>query len=291
MKKLINIITFLTCSITLQAQFPNVLGYNNFDWMDHEELFHPEEMYNEISPLLEDLMFLEEFEGLCLTYDDFHLIDYNNDGYLDIIYNGEVMESEDMKVYFFKGLCEDSRKSFVFQFELTGKIVEVSSKRREYLQFAIIDYPGCCGTTFNIESYLYNFNFKTMSESFKLFDKKSYVFETEFPKAFSRNQEVITITNSNVMRFEPILDDRQKNMEDGTVRIGNQLGVYQIDNTGIELYRENICGVWWSFVLMEPNLCLEGTVFEEGNNNFVVGEYYGWVLTKQLKVKLDTVLK
>lgn len=293
------LISFFLVNIVYSQQPPHCINKNPLDW-SRWEIQVPEE---EKSKIIEKLKRTVEIEfGLdyyLYTYknimDSYHFIDFNNDGYYDVIYNGFAGTNNSGVIFY-----EYQNGSFVKTLSLFGDIIELwRYDIWSPLSFKLWNYRCCGGYVNFIETYNPEVYQAARGKTrYNLSDRIAYVHGTEIPKKFSLYTPLKVVKNNTFLKALPNTDDSlyyyhltTQPVEDANPYYrfftfsGNIVAIFDTNATGFILAdRMDKSGQKWYFVMMSKEK-ISSTVFcQEGHNNS--GNYFmlGWIKNERLKI-------
>ncbi len=267
----------ISCAVGYTS-IPELLRHEEFNWSDWEEDVSDDIKRIEIEKLKAIPVMKEVLKTRFWGLDDFHIIDYDEDGKEDLIYFGYVGESCD-KTIFFKGDCQVYRIAF----EYYGELISIwRYKPLEPISFKILDRPGCDGTTSQVESYEAVYGDSTLY--YALVSKEAFIDWTEFPSEFDVNEKFIVKNNFYRLRSNPQFNDDPNFDHFAYCTEGNIIAEYPKLSKGTVLASmTDEDGVEWWFVLMEPNAEVENSIFHQGKNGLEDAAYYGWMSSRYLE--------
>lgn len=260
------------------AQLPVALQFEEFYWKAWEEPLAKDLKMIEIYKLRDIPRMDQILETRFWSVDNFHVIDYDQNGKEDLIYFGFAGEDCD-KTIFLNGDCN----SYQIEFEYYGEIINIwQYKPLEQICFKILDRPGCDGTTAQVETYEPNWNQEELR--YQLVSKEAFIEWTEFPIEFVSAQSFIVKNNFYRLRSTAQIDDEPNFDHFAYCSEGNIIAEYPKNSIGIMLNRKIIDSMEWWFVLMNSNDKVENSIFHQGRNGKDDAAYYGWMSSKYLEV-------
>lgn len=252
----------------------------SIDWKKYEESYSAEYKRGEIKKIKDDLLeYLEGSGSLENNLINFHFIDYNFDGVLDIIYSGDA-GTEIKRTLIFE-LGEDGYYSKTF--DKFGHLISLYSTNIGLPPYSLIlKEEACCGGT----SIVYE-NYQPVNLNGKLelqaSTKFSSIVSTYFP-AYFFDQPVLFEVKIELycLRLNPTVDNETSNEE---LHInGNIIAEYTTGSKGYAIAekQDETGRVWW-FVLMINNNKPQKSIFDVGSNN--ENKYYslGWMSSRYLE--------
>ncbi|HYV93618.1 MAG TPA: hypothetical protein VE978_17720 [Chitinophagales bacterium] len=206
--KTLLLLTFGTIVIVTQGQDlpPKVIGI--FDWTMHEVKLPEKQKLNYLNKLVGSKFFTPF--GFSNDSDKYHLIDFNSDGLMDIIYEGRNPPGiETDNVAFFLNEKDSLRLIVKLNGNFSG--IEKSSTSSP-IRFQIIKSPCCADYIYQIENYgfsksgdcfipknsnddFYQYAYGQVNDSSFCVTIKShfaYVLGTDFPKELKSSDTVFT---------------------------------------------------------------------------------------------------
>lgn len=213
--------------------------------------------------------FLEEIGSIDPNFiqeniNNFHIMDFNADGKLDMIYYGFAGAESNKTIFFI-----NKKGTYKKILSIYGDIINMN-REAIYLpvSFQLMDYPCCENTTYSLKTYVSNT--KNGTFKFDCISNINYVEKTEFTADFENNPIPFEVLNEGYkLRSSPTIDN-------------NVVSTYKKGSLGICLAtKEDADRVWW-LVIMFNNIEPTTTILDEGNNK---GKYYsiGWMSSRFLK--------
>jgi len=204
----------------------------------------------------------------------FHYIDFNNNGELDILFNGKIGSQH----YVFIFLKKD--KGYIVVCQQLGSVIQANLPDEDNGLNLSIWHEACCGNY--VSSLTQLVCISNNNTSFFNTAAKSLVFKgTKLPYNRIKTPVKCTFTKVGSLRIEPVVDN-QTRIATNNHWAGNALGTYSVNATGT-IYAEtkDSKGKFWYFVRMnnEAGLYIHSNRFtnakevEDAQNCF----YYGWV--------------
>jgi len=275
--KLIIIFTFIlntTCFAQVDLFFPLIKWGTRYDWKSIEKTdnqlkqklidLNPSEFgyyrqNSEYGPKLSDLS------------KDLHVIDLNNDGLNDIIFDG-YSGGEPFEISFFVNDGNTFRKIFT-QYQGITKI-EFQNK---VLSKVYIQDWGCC-SEYLVTNSVYAFNKRLENQ---LVSKSKYFLDCELPKDFYESPIKFLVKNDNYnIRLNPFIDDiSNTHGYDGEPITGNIIGKLKKESIGFALgeKQDSTGRVWW-FVAIPDNYEILNTLFYDRENE--TSYKLGWISSR-----------
>ena len=204
----------------------------------------------------------------------FHYIDFNNNGELDILFNGKIGS----QYYVFIFLKKD--KGYLIVCQQRGSIIQANLPDEDNGLNLSIWHEACCGNY--ISSLTQLVCISNNNTSFFNTAAKSLVFKgTYLPQDRIKTPVKCTFINVANLRIDAEIDNHSR-IATNNYWSGNSLGTYSLNATGT-IYAEtkDKKGKFWYFVRMnnEAGMYIHSNRFtnakevDEAENCF----YYGWV--------------
>lgn len=263
---------FVLNTYSQNANSFSFFGKSNFDWKNWEVRCEGDGKKNIIEKLLKSPTG-EKLKKIEYNIKDFHLVDINSDGKLDVIYEG-FMDSEKNSVLLFV----NEKGFYIEKINTHGSVIEINRELPFLpINIKIMDTPCCENNVYKFEYY--NYFIEKNIISYKRYKKIKFLRANVFPKIDSnQNFTFKTIAPKYNLRSSPMISK------------SNIIAVYPENSIGIAIYsKKDDNRVWW-LVIMKNNLKRLKTVFlEEGSE---IDNYYsiGWMSDKKLK-KLNSNVK
>ena len=213
-----------------------------------------------------------------LNLDQFHVLDINNDGLDDVIFNGFYGgEGEAIKFFVQNGSGYTVSKAFA------GRIKRIEkSDLTGFLNFEIHDYPCCAGIVNHIIILAAVQNGSSIN--FNITSDIAYMYDVTNPNKSIDPIPFITVNPEYKLRSQPVIDNEYDNLPDGYLFDGNTCAVYPKGSTGYAISNEtdSTGRVWW-LVIMENNLPPIKTNLSSGRNDSNGYHTVGWMSSKYVK--------
>jgi hypothetical protein len=209
---------------------------------------------------------------------DFHFIDLNSDGLLDVLFNGHRGEGEDLIIWLRVGSGYEKMS------ELEGRVTSLlRSEPWTPLSFRLYDY-GCCASRFDFFNQ-YVPAIDSGKFAYKL-TTQVMVSSTDQPSVrFYMDSRPITVKSKMEVRFDPLINNEPWDADYGKA-VGNLYATFSTGSTGRVLGEgTDSLGHTWYFVMMNLNApCTYGFDIETvGRNSGGCAQIAGWVLASDLK--------
>lgn len=254
----------------------------SFDWKGYEQQFDLKYRIGEINKIKDDLLlYFNESSDLEDNLSDFHFVDYDLNGIMDIIYSG-YGGTDSMRTLIFE-LGKDG--AYYSTFNKFGEIINVIKYGACTPVSLVLRDVECCGGN-QIVYEVYHYSKEVSLSKYLLSAKYSSYRETELPKVISGSSILFQVVYEKYyLRLNPIVDKNQEYNEDLRIN-GNIAQTYTSGSKGYAIAeKRDLTGrVWW-FVIMLNNLNIKGTA-SVGSNNSVHNYSIGWMSSKYLK-KID----
>jgi hypothetical protein len=252
----------------------------------HIEKWHREG--GNLSSEVQKAVKLPEFQSVVKKYEadiealmpDFHFIDFNNNGELDILFNGKIGSQPYVFIFLKKG------NSYLVLLEEKGVIIQANLPDEDNALNLSIWHEACCG--YYVSSLTQLACVSNNNTSYFNTTAKSLIFkETYLPSARIKAPVKCTFINVANLRTEPEVNN-QVRIAGNNGWAGNTLGIYATNATGT-IYAEvkDSKGKFWYFVRMnnETGIYIHSDRFtnskevEDAQNCF----YYGWVNSNDVR--------
>jgi len=286
MKQFFIFLVFLILqSKSVVSQIPDVIQPKTYDWCVFETSIPDSiklQLINRIESELIDEFKEYEYHTPINNLQNYHVIDFNSDGFYDIIYTG-FLGGENEGVIFFRNYDNDVLIEELFKY---GSIIELW---RDYdfspLNFKLFDFSCCGGIMGSIETYLPTSS-NELGFHYELSYKLNFIQGTKFPNEFDISPLLFNIAKEGQqLRCTPIIEDIELN--DYTL-YGNVIAEYSIGTKGMALAskKDSEGRSWWFVVIFDNSIPIR-TKFNQGNNE---GPYnsFGWMRNEFLKVIIPT---
>jgi hypothetical protein len=275
---LFSILFFFSSSLIAQVFIPS----EELNWQLFEKKYSKEHRLSEIMKIDHWLVhnFLE-YGNLEQYFNNFHFVDYNFNGFDEIIYSGMVPGSESQLTFIFELIDEN----YLASFGVTGKIISIHSFNGNLspFSFVLLDLL-CCGDYVKVYE-IYHPVFT--GEKFKLAASTKYITidSVEFPSSFFDNPVLFEVVNEPYhLRSKPEIDNDSEYIHPSVK--GNIIGSYTKGSRGYAFAekKDDTGRIWW-FVAMvnneEPLHSVLNRQFENNNNKF---SSLGWMSSRFLEI-------
>ena len=217
-----------------------------------------------------------------LVQEHLHIIDFNNDGTPDIIYNGPAGPESNVII-----LQVNNGGSYEDTFVGWGQLVALEKLTGwSPLRFRVFNY-ACCGDMRHfIEEYVPSL--KNGKLSYVLAYRVLVDVRTKLPQTFFDDHIIFEVARDKCsLRTEPIIDDEVFETEWGYAK-GNAIASYPPGSVGkaISSFHDNAGNIWW-LVIMNPSTNLDWELFNhhKSDNSNEKAAMSGWMNSSFLKVK------
>jgi len=233
-------------------------------------------------------MQLPEFQALVTEYHAkeqalmpyFHFIDFNNNGTLDILFDGKI-SSQSYVFIFLK-----TENGYLTILEEKGTIIQANLPNEDNSLNLSIWHEACCGDYINSLTQWVCIN--TNNTSYFKLAGKSLIFKgTTLPSTRIKAPVQCTLTKATNLRIEPFVDN-QKRIAGNSSWEGNTVGFYAPNATGT-IYAEmrDNNNKFWYFVRMnnESGVYIHSNRFthlkevEDAQDCFS----YGWISSDDVR--------
>jgi hypothetical protein len=212
---------------------------------------------------------LADWPDCCLN--DFHFIDIDNDGDLDLIFNGW-SGSADSDVEIFMNINNNFKKVFAE----SSYVENIVFNNHKFKQIKIYD-PGCCGA---FDAHEYTFDFKLEKDSLQYWLVEHLKNHNSFAEPVKINDSIrFEVTNDRYyLRITPEIDTVQYFYPSDK---GNIYEIYETGNKGTAIAEQiDKTGGIWSCVIMDN---LKDRKYRTANNDDFSPRIKGWMSSKYLR--------
>jgi hypothetical protein len=218
----------------------------------------------------------------------FHFIDFDNNGTLDLFFEGKILNVFHVFVFFKRN------DSYVVSIGEKGSIVSANLPREDNGLCFSIWKEGCCGD--NINTFTQYVCISTCNTSYFNVASKSLTYRrTILPPTRIAKPVAFKIPKVGFVRIEPLVDD-EKQIGGKSSWKGNAVGMYPPNSTGT-IYAEtkDNRGEFWYFVRMNNETEIRSRIH---SNRFVTDEakmfsgdenledyfIYGWIHSSEVSI-------
>ena len=227
-------------------------------------------------------MLLPEFQTIVKEYNVkvesllpyFHFIDFNNNGELDILFDGKIGTQNHVFIFMKKG------DNYLVVLQQKGTIVQANLPQADNVLSLSIWHESCCGDYIN--AFTQHVGIVTNNTCYFNTASKSLVLKgTQLPSVRLEKPVTCRITQVTHLRIEPRVDNERR-IAGNSSWAGNSLGIYSVGATGT-IYAEmrDNRNKFWYFVRMnnESGSYIHSNRFTnlkeiDGAENYF---YYGWI--------------
>lgn len=274
------LICFILLSTPCLLSGQNFITREKIVWEKYVKSYSKEYKLIEIKKIEDDLLvYLNATGRLAYYLNNFHFIDYNFDGNIDIIYTGDA-GTETKRTLIFE---LDDNGYYIKTFDKFGELIDLYSKDGISPYNLVLREEACCGgfaVIYEIYHQVYNSNNILQLQAAA---KYSSIRGTELPTNLFDFPVLFEVNNeSYYLRLEPVIENETKN--EALNIYGNIIGEYTAGAKGYAIGKKQdyTDRVWW-FVFMLNNTPSLKSVFDVGSNN--ENKYYsvGWMSSRYLK--------
>lgn len=191
--------------------------------------------------------------------EDLHVLDLNNDGLNDIIFDGR-SGGEGFEVSLFINDGGRFRKLLQQYQGITRLEFDHNVLKKVHIQ----DW-GCC-SEYLVTNYIYSVN---ENMEFKLVNEIKFFYDCELPQTFLKEPIKFRVMNDPYnLRLNPFIDDTSSSHGyEGTVLQGNIIGALKKGSIGYALAEstDNTGRIWW-FVAFPKEVTISHSLFFDGDD-------------------------
>lgn len=241
------------------ASIPGVLFKDSIKWSDMEFKLSDNQKMVEISKIRDEILYyFEDNKNLSENLDNFRFIDFDNDGYIDILYTGYA-GSESKSILLFRNY-DNVYYSPIFKG--SGILVDLVTFFGHLTGLKILEIPCCDEKIYKLK--LFNVINTGRDIGFQLLYEYRFLKGTQFPEDFNVNISFITKNEEYFLRSKPVIDN------------ANIIANYKSGSIGKALAtKEDETGRVWYFAIMinniEPHMSL---IYEKMSFSF------GWISSR-----------
>lgn len=217
-----------------------------------------------------------------LNKSDFHFIDFDRNGIIDILFQGNINGSEYVLIW------HNNRTDYSLVVQEKGHIYQSNLCQNEQALIFSVWQNACCGRNICVNTQ-YDC-ICTNNTSFFYTASKSLIYKGTFlPGKLISRPTAFHLDGIGYLRTQPYVDDSKKNGSN-YAWLGNTLGMYAPNATGtIYAETQDEKGNFWYFVRMNntSNTLIHSDRFVHQNEISDANQcfYYGWI--KESEVVLD----
>ena len=225
---------------------------NEFDWKSVEKQ-NDELKAKFIKNLPKELDFYRQYYEIFPNLYDLeaclHIIDFNDDGLDDIIFDG-LVDGEGRMIIIFINIGNSFVNIFTEYQELHKIVFKNGKVHKLYIQDG-----GCCCATIGINK-IFNVDYSSKLPKINSISQMQYIiYYTKLPNNyFDKPIKFEVLNNKYNIRFSPIIDDTTEVYYCGEPEMGNSLGKIKLGSIGYALAEEvDATGRIWWFVAISPD--------------------------------------
>ncbi|MBN4081636.1 hypothetical protein JYU23_00740 [bacterium AH-315-C07] len=293
------VLLFAFTSHIWAQSFPASIVKNPIDWGKLEVSMTPEEKLTLVKKLNRIIGIEAALDYYSYTIENiinnFHIMDFNNDGQNDVVYTGFVGGRNNGVILFEieKGYC---RKPIM----LLGELLEISrSDVWAPISFKINNYRCCSGFIDFIETYSPQFDHRG-NLKYELSAKAGFVHGTFIPPVFY-DQVFIRVKNQkSSLAISPINNEKEYDYHLKKTPVvdnfpykdvyfkhdGNIVAHYDSNATGFAIAEQvDITGqVWWFVMMNADSEPIQSLFCAGGDNNTHPYKVMGWMKKEDLEI-------
>lgn len=238
----------------------------SFDSTDLERIF----------PVIKNLPFRTKSDALN-HLDFFHLIDFNNDYRIDVLYNGWTGGEGEMLQ-----IIENSGDKFEIIQTIYGSVQDLRFKNNKITEIEILDYACCAGYVDHLQLWK-----KDGTTNFIGVNDLALIVGTYIPSDQFENPIKFRVINDRYnMRIEPEIKNLKENSNDFDPIDGQNISAsFTTGDTGTAIAKkvDETGRVWWLVIMdMMPNPQFP-KLFYEGNNDIFSYKPVGWISSRYVE--------
>ncbi|HTK21207.1 MAG TPA: hypothetical protein VL442_16910 [Mucilaginibacter sp.] len=202
-----------------------------------------------------------------------HILDINNDGIDDIIYEGYSGGEPTLTAIYL-----NTPNGFKLIFKDEQYVAKLDFKDKRLSAIYMVD-PGCCAA-YMVFSKIYQIDFKDDMPVVKRVFFTGHYQLTEFPAKYLNSPVKLKTINDNVkLRTKPLIANNDSLFLSGDIHMGNDLGKIQKGGLCKAIAKmKDVKGNEWWFVEVDPMTKISGHVFyDDTDTNKGVSAKLGWV--------------
>lgn len=264
----------LISSVLSYSQNNNWVFSGKLDWSNHQDQISKTEKKHIVDSIFSVSPF-KKFERDFINDSLFHFIDLNNDGKIDLIYNGFAGNESDRILIYIK-----KNQKYTLVTDYFGELIDLVFENKALKKILIDDYPCCAGVINQYETYEFN----ASSNEFTIIEKVACYFRTKLPQQRTIGFQFTTVNDNYRMRFEPKINNKNDTELKRFEAIGNIIAEFPKGSTGLAVAEQTdkTGRIWW-FVIMDAVNKPSSSIFYGGNNNELPFKTSGWMSSRYLK--------
>ena len=218
--------------------------------------------------------------GMSNFETNLHIIDFNDDGLDDVIFNGFLNGSEAEYIIIYLNTGNSFVKIFT-EIQKFHKIVFENGK----IQKMYIQDEGCC-CEYLLTNKIFSVDYSSDLPKINLISQMQYLNNSveKYPSSyFEKTIEFEVLNDKYNIRFSPVIDDTTQVWYCGVPQNGNSLGKIKSGSTGYALAEkvDTTGRVWW-FVALRPNSEIYEPIYY--NDDISPNSYkLGWISSRFVK--------
>jgi len=272
------ILIFFSSSLIAQVFIPR----EELNWQLFEKNYSTEYKMSEIVKIDHWLVHnFIEYGNLEQYFNNFHFVDYNFNGFDEIIYSGRLPGAEGLYTFIFEFI----NGKYITVFEAEGEIIIINSLsgKQPPFSFVLIDLP-CCGDYVQVYE-IYHPVFT--GEKFELAASTKYITidSVEFPSSFFDSPVLFEVVNEPYhLRSKPEIDNDSEYIHPSVM--GNIIGSYSKGSRGYAFAekKDDTGRIWWFVAMVNNKEPLHSVLNRQFENNINRFHSVGWMSSRFLEI-------
>lgn len=249
---------------------------SKFQWSDFELRDFDSTDLEKIFPIIQNLPFRNKADALN-HLELFHLIDYNNDHKIDVLYNGWTGGEGEMLQ-----IIKNTGSEYEISQTIYGAVKDLKIEDNKITEIEILDYACCAGYVDHLQLWQLN-----GYSQYSAVNDLALIVGTEIPSQTFDNPFKFEIKNEQYnMRIEPKIKELKENNNDfDPINEQNISASFTTGNTGTAIaQKEDDTGrVWWLVIMDQMPSNQFPMLFYEGNNDIYSYKPVGWISSRYVQ--------
>lgn len=247
-----------------------------FNWSEVELRSFDSTDLERIFPVVKNVPFRTKSDALN-HLDFFHLIDFNNDYKIDVLYNGWTGGEGEMLQ-----IIKNNGSNFEIVQTIYGSVQDLQIENNEVTEIEILDYACCAGYVDHLQLWK-----KEGTTNFIGVNDLALIVGTYIPTDQFENPIKFRVINDRYnMRIEPEIKNLKENSNDFDPIEGQNISAsFTTGDTGTAIAKkvDETGRVWWLVIMDTMPTPQFPKLFYEGNNDIFNYKPVGWISSRYVE--------
>ncbi len=249
---------------------------SKFQWSNFELRDFDSTDLEKIFPIIQNLPFRTK-SGALNHLELFHLIDYNNDHKIDVLYNGWTGGEGEMLQ-----IIKNTGTKYEIEQTIYGAVKELKIEDNKIREIEILDYACCAGYVDHLQLWR-----KDGTTNFVGVNDLALIVGTHIPSDQFNNPIKFRVKSDRYnMRIEPEIKEMEENNAPFDPIDGQNISAsFTTGNTGTAIAEaEDDTGrIWWLVIMDQMPSNQFPNLFYEGNNDIYSYKPVGWISSRYVE--------